>query len=96
MQAMIFTGPWQLGASFDVDVEYTLQALGPCHGGVRLGRGFCFPFEGPLAAFRLRDIGAASMAGGKDAVVAGKVDAGSPFCSELVARFLESVSRSLP
>jgi hypothetical protein len=68
-------------AGFDIDAEYALKPLGPCHGGMVLGQGLVFCRMGrrgfaSLAASSRSDQCPVMTVGCDDAVEAGQVDPG--------------------
>ena len=68
-------------AGFDIDAEYALKPLGPCHGGMALGRGLVLCRMGScgfasLAASSRSDQCPVLTVGCEDAVEAGEVDPG--------------------
>ena len=65
-----------VGAGLDIDVNDTLQPLGPRHGGTGRDGGFRFRCLLSPATWRRDNLCAPVMVRGKDAVKTGEVDAG--------------------
>ena len=72
-------GTTAAAANLNVDIENSLESLGPGHGGMTLSRRTNFRIGERLhsfAAFSWCDQSTPAVVGGKDAVVAGEIDSG--------------------